>query len=128
MRQWRWYSKLLFALLVAAFAYFVWPTPWMYFGNGMGGQVGTMVRVKRITGTPYMLHGQDGWQKIRAKRTFGELAPEPKGRTLGEKWSQGRENGQDLEPERDLDTVLATMRAEESGRTVEEELARIRAE
>ena len=90
MRQWRWYSKLLFALLVAAFAYFVWPTPWMYFGNGMGGQVGTIVRVNRITGTPYMLHGQDGWQKIRAKRTFGELAPEPKGRTLGEKWSQGR--------------------------------------
>jgi hypothetical protein len=30
MRTWRWYSKLLFALLVAAFAYFVWPTPWRY--------------------------------------------------------------------------------------------------
>ena len=28
MRTWRWYSKLLFALLIAAFAYFVWPTPW----------------------------------------------------------------------------------------------------
>lgn len=28
MRTWRWYSKGLFALLVAAFAYWVWPTPW----------------------------------------------------------------------------------------------------
>jgi len=30
MREWRWYSKLLFALLVAAFAYWVWPTPHFY--------------------------------------------------------------------------------------------------
>lgn len=30
MRSWRWYSKVLFALLVAAFAYWVWPTPWQY--------------------------------------------------------------------------------------------------
>ncbi len=80
MRTWRWYSKLLFALLVAAFAYCVWPTPWMYFGNGMGGQVGTIVRVNRITGTPYMLHGQDGWQKISKQELFtpgvGVIDPE----------------------------------------------------
>ena len=31
MRTWRWYSKLGFALLLAAFAYCVWPTPWRYF-------------------------------------------------------------------------------------------------
>jgi len=70
VKHWRWYSKLLFALMVAAFASCVWPTPWMYFGNGMGTQVGTMVRVNRITGTPYMLHGQDGWQKMGVKRAL----------------------------------------------------------
>ena len=30
MRSWRWYSKVLLALLVAAFAYWVWPTPYQY--------------------------------------------------------------------------------------------------
>jgi len=31
MRTWRWYSKVVLALVVAAFAYFVWPTPWTYY-------------------------------------------------------------------------------------------------
>jgi hypothetical protein len=46
MRTWRWYSKLLFALLVAAFAYFVWPTPWRYDHT----RDGTLVRIHRVTG------------------------------------------------------------------------------
>jgi len=45
MRSWRWYSKVLFALLVAAFAYSVWPTPWMYGLDGTPPR-----RVNRLTG------------------------------------------------------------------------------
>jgi hypothetical protein len=45
MRSWRWYSKVLFALLVVAFAYFVWPTPWRY----TGGPSGRLLRINRLT-------------------------------------------------------------------------------
>jgi len=51
MRSWRWYSKVLFALLLAAFTWFVWPTAWAYSGpTGSGYQGGTLVRRNRITG------------------------------------------------------------------------------
>jgi hypothetical protein len=49
MRQWRWYSKVLFALLVAAFAYWVWPTPWRYEKVQRWGEE-TLIRVNRFTG------------------------------------------------------------------------------
>jgi len=55
MRTWRWYSKLLFALLVAAFAYFAWPTPWQYHPTG-----GRLYRTHRITGVGQLWWG-DGW-------------------------------------------------------------------
>jgi len=67
MRTWRWYSKLLFALLVAASAYLVWPTPWRYhacevadyaegydWGNGFARLV--RVRENRFTGKMQTLH------------------------------------------------------------------------
>ena len=51
MRTWRWYSKALFALLVAAFAYFVWPTPWRYFTARTDmPEIGTSWREHRVTG------------------------------------------------------------------------------
>ncbi len=57
MRSWRWYSKVLFALLVAAFAYWVWPTPWHYehavvprFPAGRA-TLNVLVRVNRLSGT-----------------------------------------------------------------------------
>ena len=31
MKHWRWYSKVLLALALLAFAYWVWPTPWSSF-------------------------------------------------------------------------------------------------
>jgi len=34
MRTWRWYSKVLLGLLILAFAYYVWPTPWQCFYDG----------------------------------------------------------------------------------------------
>jgi hypothetical protein len=55
MRTWRWYSKVLFALLVAAFAYWVWPTPYLY----LHGPQGIPVRVNRFTGrSHYVLPGK----------------------------------------------------------------------
>ena len=51
MRSWRWYSKLLFALLIVAFAYFVWPTPWVYHLNG-----DEIFRVNRATGSVEFRH------------------------------------------------------------------------
>ena len=48
MRHWRWYSKLLFALLVAAFAYFVWPTPWMYFTVAPAGTYGLSEDMRQL--------------------------------------------------------------------------------
>jgi len=43
MRKWLW--KLILALGIVLFAYFVWPTPWIYFCSGDG----TMIRVNRFT-------------------------------------------------------------------------------
>jgi len=57
MRTWRWYSKALFALLVAAFAYFVWPTPRRYT-KGPGG---IMLRVNRFTQRVDKYHSL-GWR------------------------------------------------------------------
>ena len=55
MRSWKWYSKVLFGLVVAAFAWFVWPTPWKYLGPG--------IRVERITGKAWALDetSKTGW-------------------------------------------------------------------
>jgi len=78
MRTWRWYSKVLFALLVAAFAYFVWPTPYAYFvvemparvsfsstGSGLGTVPvpggNQLIRVNRFTGLAYE-YGREGWR------------------------------------------------------------------
>jgi len=45
MRSWRWYSKLLLALFLLAFAYWVWPTPWRYSESE-----GYTMRENRFTG------------------------------------------------------------------------------
>lgn len=44
MRAWNWYSKAAFALVLLAFAYWVWPTPWRVFR-----QDGVNWRVNRFT-------------------------------------------------------------------------------
>ena len=58
MRHWRWYSKVLFALVLAAFAYWVWPTPWERFqwGDRAPG------RVNRFTGAVEFNVGH-GWHR-----------------------------------------------------------------
>jgi len=69
MRTWRWYSKLLFALLVAAFAYLVWPTPWRYLSwHEMP------IKVHRLTGRTEMLRAE-GWREVKASPASG-LDPE----------------------------------------------------
>ncbi len=91
MRNWRWYSKVLFALLVAAFAYWVWPTPWTAYAH-----VDTqLVRQNRFTGrvqVNYCLQSSDAGypsfsegaqQEIRAFALpyFDRLYREQDGRT-----------------------------------------------
>ena len=56
MRHWRWYSKVLLALLVAAFAYFVWPTPWVPYSRST-----EIIRVHRVTGHTQVLLRR-GWR------------------------------------------------------------------
>ena len=88
MQSWRWYSKVLFALLVLAFAYCVWPTPWRYcilerpgdfaFARNRyaeeedvaGAPGGTfIVRVHRVTGRAYTLTETGrGWQAYKPPR------------------------------------------------------------
>ncbi len=63
MRTWRWYSKLLFALLVAAFAYYVWPTPWTCYQIDPGSSRSSWLRVNRFTGRTELLWDLKGWQR-----------------------------------------------------------------
>ena len=55
MRTWRWYSKVVLALVLLAFAYSVWPTPWYYMEGGWQ-------RVNRLTGSLQSFDPQGGWQ------------------------------------------------------------------
>lgn len=57
MSEWRWYSKMLLALAVVAFAYSVWPTPYRYMTTGGRG----VWRIARITGQGAVLTST-GWQ------------------------------------------------------------------
>lgn len=69
MRHWRWYSKLLFALLVAAFAYWVWPTPWRY------DHVREIpIRTHRVTDRAQMFRGD--WESLPPPRRLPETALE----------------------------------------------------
>lgn len=45
MRSWKWYSKVLFVLVLVAFGWWVWPTPWETYRDATGGRV----RVNRFT-------------------------------------------------------------------------------
>ena len=64
MRSWRWYSKVLFALMVAAFAYWVWPTPWRYYAAGVGGGV-MLFRENRFTGrTQFKPANMGNWRSF----------------------------------------------------------------
>ena len=47
MRNWKWYSKVLLVLVLAAFAYWVWPTPWAYGTI----EAGVLMRRHRISGS-----------------------------------------------------------------------------
>ena len=59
MRTWRWYSKVLFALAVAAFAYWVWPTPWEHHWVHDDVQL----RINRFTGS--LDFNSDGrWRRL----------------------------------------------------------------
>jgi hypothetical protein len=55
MRTWRWYSKLLLGLLLLAFAYWVWPTPYRYWRDGF-----MVSRMDRLRGMVQDWSG--GWQ------------------------------------------------------------------
>jgi hypothetical protein len=59
VRTWRWYSKVLFALLVAAFAYFVWPTPSRYDHTG-----NRPFRTHRVTGRVQGVMPGLGWRDV----------------------------------------------------------------
>jgi len=79
MRSWRWYSKVLFALLIAAFGYYVWPTPWTYYQlnpsvSAADGpyatsitEYGSWLRVNRFTGRAEELSGYRGWHGKRKR-------------------------------------------------------------
>jgi hypothetical protein len=70
MRSWRWYSKVLFALLVAAFAYWVWPTAWFYPPLSS-----TIARVHRVTGE--VQRTRDGyWERVIPPRARVETEAE----------------------------------------------------
>ena len=71
MRSWRWYSKVLFALLVVAFAYWVWPTPWRY-DHTQVGRLHLPVRTHRITGRAEMLSGTTWEQRKPPKQDNGD--------------------------------------------------------
>jgi len=60
MRTWRWYSKVLFALLVAAFAYWVWPTLWFYPSPVQGHE---LMRIHRVTSEVQVI-GDGYWEAI----------------------------------------------------------------
>ncbi len=53
MRTWRWYSKVLLGLLILAFAYYVWPTPWRY--DMTRGSQSIPFRINRFTGDAEMI-------------------------------------------------------------------------
>lgn len=69
MRTWRWYSKLLPALLLAAFAYWVWPTAWEHYRDE-----GVNVRVNRFTGKAEFLRPEPGHAWV----AFRRRGPPPK--------------------------------------------------
>jgi len=66
MRHWRWYSKVLLGLVLAAFAYWVWPTPWRYDHLGYEGGHRVPVRTHRVTGHEQVLWHR-GWSDLPAK-------------------------------------------------------------
>ncbi len=126
MRTWRWYSKVLFALLVAAFAYFVWPTPWRHFTVAPAGRyalsrdmvtrashyadgpvtfggedtTAAVIRVHRVTARTQVLE-DNSWRDVFALPPLDEVLSEVKERP--------RERSGRLEPEtmdQELDAVL----------------------
>ncbi len=74
MRRWRWYSKVLFALLVGAllglFGYFEWPTPYSY----ATGYRGALVRTSRFRGTKEELCRGHWLQFIPAGQGMGSYS------------------------------------------------------
>jgi hypothetical protein len=88
MRAWRWYSKVLLALLAVAFGYLVWPTPWRYYTLDNGtllymvcskdkqvppeplSPVSLLIRQHRVTGQTQMFVGPLGqreWVEMRGR-------------------------------------------------------------
>jgi len=58
VQHWKWYSKVALALLVAAFAYWVWPTAWVTWRVG-----DTWLRVNRLTARVQVLDvDRGGWR------------------------------------------------------------------
>ena len=80
MRTWRWRSKVLLGLLLLAFAYYVWPTPWACYPvnpsvSSAGGEYGAnmeeytiWLRVNRFTGKVQRLSWLRGWEPSKPKR------------------------------------------------------------
>lgn len=101
MGKWRWYSKLLLALVLAAFAYFVWPTPYSWYPVERSRY---MIQRNRVTGRCVFVEAQEPRQKrvapdpfeeeLRKQEgkdvTFGEVyGQEGTGQTIGDLYGQG---------------------------------------
>jgi len=54
--------KIILTVLVILFAIYVWPTPYRYMPDYLGGTV--PFRIHRITGTGEAWFGGEGWTKL----------------------------------------------------------------
>jgi len=64
----RWYSKVLFAVLAVAFAYFVWPTAWTERTVSIAVGITTTARTSRFTGRTEVLSPTGAWVDLERER------------------------------------------------------------
>jgi hypothetical protein len=79
MRHWRWYSKVLLGLVLAAFAYWVWPTPWGYDHTRLSDEE-CVIRLNRVTGRPHLLLLVTKGEPWYTWVAFNQGPPEPASR------------------------------------------------
>ena len=71
----RWLGPVLWLLLVAAFALYVWPTRWRYDHLTMDGNI-VPVRMDRFSGDCDMLVPDEGWVPVESPAdSSGNAAP-----------------------------------------------------
>jgi hypothetical protein len=105
---------LLFAILVAAFAYWVWPTPWQR------GELGE-VRVHRHTGEVWVLM-PEGWKSLAAEQLAAEqLAAEQLAAEQLAAEQLAAERREQMG--RELDAAIAAEQREQWGRELDAAIA-----